>query len=312
MANDCTAHYNTAFSLQSALWRFLVILYLKLLLAAFFWGGTFVAGRIGAAHAGPFALAFLRFTLATAILVWHIRRREGALPRVSGSRNILFVLLLGATGIFAYNALFFTALQTIPAGRAAVVVANNPIVIALGAALFLGEPLTRRKCIGIAISVCGALVAVTRGDPVSFLQGGVSWGDVALVGCLASWAAYSLLGKKAMSSLSPLAAVTWSCASGACMLLPFALHEGMLDAITTYTPDVWASIFYLGMFGTALGFTWFYEGVDRIGAAKAGVFINFVPITAILSGWLFLGEPLSPSLILGAALVLTGVYTANR
>lgn len=96
------------------------------------------------------------------------------------------------------------------------------------------------------------------------------------------------------------------------MLLPFALHEGMLDAITTYTPDVWASIFYLGMFGTALGFTWFYEGVDRIGAAKAGVFINFVPITAILSGWLFLGEPLSPSLILGAALVLTGVYTANR
>lgn len=96
------------------------------------------------------------------------------------------------------------------------------------------------------------------------------------------------------------------------MLLPFALHEGMLTAVRDYPISVWASIVYLGMFGTAIGFTWFYEGVNRIGAAKAGVFINFVPITAILSGWLFLGEPLSASLLLGAALVLTGVYTANK
>lgn len=289
-----------------------MLLYAKLLLAAFFWGGTFVAGRIGAAHAAPFTLAFLRFTVATAILFWHIRSREGALPHVTGGRNLFNVFLLGATGIFAYNALFFTALQTIPAGRAAVVVANNPIIIALGAALFLGEPLTGRKMAGIGISVSGALVAITRGDPAFFHAGGFTWGDVALLGCLASWAAYSLLGKTTMRVMSPLAAVTWSCAAGAVMLLPFALHEGMLTAMRDYPVSVWASIVYLGMFGTAIGFTWFYEGVNRIGAAKAGVFINFVPITAILSGWLFLGEPLSASLLLGAALVLTGVYTANK
>lgn len=289
-----------------------MLLYLKLLFATFFWGGTFVAGRIASAEAGPFSLAFLRFMAALIVLVWFVRKYEGALPRIHGSRNIINVFLLGATGIFAYNALFFTALQTIPAGRASVIIANNPIVIALGAALFLREPLSWRKGIGICISISGAMIAITQGDILDFARQGVTWGDAALLGCLISWAAYSLLGKVAMRNLSPLAAVTWSCAAGSLLLLPFALHEGLLSAITTYSAKVWICILYLGVFGTAIGFTWFYEAVNSIGAAKAGVFINFVPLTAIGCGWLMLGEPVSISLLLGAALVIGGVYTANR
>lgn len=288
-----------------------MLLYLKLLLCAVFWGGTFIAGRIAAGQAAPFALAFLRFGVATVLLWIILRQREGAIPRLHG-KQLWGVLLLGLTGIFAYNALFFAGLQTVPASRAAVIVTNNPIVIAIGAALFLGEPLSWRKAGGILLSVTGAVLAISRGNPANLWAEGLSWGDLALLGCLLSWAAYSLLGKVVMRGLSPLAAVTWSCTTGAIMLLPFAIWEGMLTAMPNYPVSVWVATAYLAVCGTVVGFTWFYEAVLAIGAAKAGVFINFVPVCAIISAWLLLGEALPLSLLLGAALVITGVYLTNK
>lgn len=284
------------------------MVYLKLALTAVFWGGTFVAGRLLAGQMGPFAAAFLRFALATACLLVLARSREGGLPRLD-RRGLPGVLLLGATGVFAYNALFFTGLATVTAGRAAVIVAANPIVIALGAALFFGERLTRRKAAGIILSVAGAVWVIGRGHPLALLAQGLAPGDAAILGCVGSWAAYSLLGKKVMARISPLAAVAWSSLAGALMLLPAALAEGL--APLSYPASAWVALAYLGVFGTVLGFTWFYEGIRAVGPSRAGVFINLVPVSAVAIAWLLLGEPADPSLLLGGGLVLAGVWLAN-
>jgi drug/metabolite transporter (DMT)-like permease len=74
----------------------------------------------------------------------------------------------------------------------------------------------------------------------------------------------------------------------------------------------WAAIAYLAVCGTVLGFVWFYEGVQRIGTTRAGLFINFVPISAVLLAALILREPMTWSLVIGAALVLSGVWLTNR
>lgn len=288
-----------------------MIMYLRLLLTAFIWGGTFVAGRMLAGHAGPFASSFWRFAMASVCLVWLVRRKQGGLPKLD-ARGWGGVCLLGATGIFAYNAFFFTGLQSVPAGRAAVIVAMNPVFIALFAALFFKEGLSRLKLAGIALSVSGAATAISRGDIPALFHSAISWGDVAIFGCVASWVSYSLLGKRMMHTLSPLAAVTYSCLTGTLMLFPFAVAEGMLAATPEYPMSNWLAFAYLGVLGTVVGFTWFYEGVKSIGASKAGVFINFVPVTAILSGWLLLGEPLSLSLLVGGLMVVCGVYLTNR
>jgi drug/metabolite transporter (DMT)-like permease len=79
-----------------------------------------------------------------------------------------------------------------------------------------------------------------------------------------------------------------------------------------YAAADWASLAYLGVFGTALGFVWYYQGIERIGAARAGLFINFVPISAIILAALLLGEPITGSLIVGTAMVLGGVYLTNN
>lgn len=286
------------------------MVYLKLLLTALFWGGTFIAGRVVAAQMGPFSASFLRFAAATALflpVVWH---REGRLPAVT-RRQFATLALLGATGVFAYNAFFFQGLKLIGAGRAALIVANNPVAIALLAALVLGERLGPRRFAGIGVSVAGALVVISRGDLGSVLAQGVGRGELFILGCVASWSAYSLLGRGAMRSLSPLVAVAYSSALGAGGLLPFALAEGMIAGLGRHPPEVWLAIAYLAAFGTVLGFLWYYEGIRALGPGRAAQFINFVPVSAVALAWALLGEPLTPSLLAGAALVITGVGITN-
>ncbi|MCT4626361.1 DMT family transporter [Halodesulfovibrio sp.] len=287
-----------------------MMVYGKLILTAVLWGGTFVAGRLLSDGMGAFSAAFLRFLTASVCMVWIMYQRSGGLPALD-KKGWLGVCLLGATGVFAYNAFFFTGLQTVPAGRAAVIISTNPILITVLAALFFGEKLTTRKGVGICLSVTGATIAISRGNPASLLTGGLSGGDLIIFGGVLSWVLYSLLGKRMMSFLSPHAAITYSCITGTIMLLPFALNEGMVTDFSGYTMTHLLCIAYLGVLGTVIGFTWFYQAIKEIGASRSGVFINFVPVAAILCGWIILNEPLSLSLFAGVLLVITGVYMAN-
>ena len=286
-------------------------IYLKLLLMALFWGGTFIAGRLLVGEVQPFAAAFLRFTIATIVLLIITLRSYKKLPTVPRDQW-LPLLLLGLSGVFAYNLFFFRGLQLIEAGRAAVIIANNPIVIAIFAALLFGEKLNLLKIVGIILSVIGAIVVITQGHPAMILHSGIGKGELYIFGCVVSWVIYSLVGRVAMRSLSPLTAVTYSALIGALLLFPAACLEGMLTQITDYSRTAWLSLLYLGLCGTVLGFVWYYQGIQRIGSTRAGQFINFVPICAIfLSAWL-LDEPLTASLLGGVLLVSSGVYLTNR
>jgi drug/metabolite transporter (DMT)-like permease len=105
-----------------------MMIYLKLLLTAIFWGGTFVAGRFVAQNVGPYSISFLRFTIASVFLLLLTWRIEGKLPRLK-KLQIMPVILLGITGIFIYNVMFLKGLKIIEAGRASLIVATCPIFI---------------------------------------------------------------------------------------------------------------------------------------------------------------------------------------
>jgi drug/metabolite transporter (DMT)-like permease len=285
-------------------------IYIKLLMTAIFWGGTFIAGRVIAGHVNPVAAAFLRFVVASVFLMVLMLKSEG-LPNLMDGKKVPALFLLGATGVLAYNLFFFKGLEVISAGRASLIIANNPIFIALFSFLFFAERLTPLKLMGIFISVFGAILAISDGNPAALLTGGLGMGDVYIFCCVASWVAYSLIGKKAMNQFSPLAAVTGAAITGVIMLLIPAWLSGMPAEIHQYRPIDWAAIFYLGFFGTVLGFVWYYDGIRAIGPARAGLFINFVPLSAICMGFLLLHEPVTISLAVGAALVISGVILTN-
>ncbi len=286
------------------------MVYIKLVLTAAFWGGTFIAGRVVAADVGPFPAALLRFTAASVLLMILTRRLEGRFPPLD-FRRLGAIMLLGLTGVLAYNAFFFSGLKYVEAGRAAVIVAMNPVSIAVFSALLLRERMSAAKAAGIAISVAGAIVVVSKGHMAGVSGLGLGRGELYVFGCVLSWTAYAMIGREMMRRLSPLATVAYSSVAGTLMLLTPALAEGIVAELPGYGALSWICLAYLGVFGTVVGFTWFYEGVNTIGTVRASQFINFVPIFAVLLSFAILGEPLTLSLLVGAALVITGVSLTN-
>jgi drug/metabolite transporter (DMT)-like permease len=288
-----------------------VILYVKLVLTALFWGGTFVAGRIVSQHVPPFSAALLRFLVASLFLIGFVLKHHGRIPRLE--RDQIFpVLMLALTGVFAYNALFFSGLKTITASRASLIIASNPAFIALFAAVFFRDRLSIQKLLGIFLSMLGAITVISHGNPMRVFDGGLGMGELYICGCVASWVCYSLIGKLALQRLSPLVTVTYACGLGAVLLLLPALFEVSERGLALYPVAAWLGIVYLGFFGSALGFIWYYEGIREIGPARAGVFINIVPVSSIVLAFLFLNEALDVSLAAGALMVISGVFLTNR
>jgi drug/metabolite transporter (DMT)-like permease len=286
-------------------------LYVKLVLVAACWGGQFIAGRVLAPMLPHFTSGALRFAVALAVLIPLVYRLEGGLPRLDG-RQTLWMLALGATGVFGLNAFFFAALETVPAGRGALIMALIPIGTAIGAALVFHDRLTWMRWLGIALALCGAWIVITHGHPQRIFDGAIGVGELLLFGCVLSWVIYTLLGRIVLRQVSPLATTTWAAIYGTAMLAAVAVFERPWDAIAALSPTGWIAVVYLGVFGTVVAFLWYYEGVRAIGAPRAGVFINLVPVFAVAFAALLLGERVLASMVSGGLMVIAGVAWTNQ
>jgi drug/metabolite transporter (DMT)-like permease len=284
--------------------------YFKLMGTGFFWGGTFIAGRIVAQQMGPYSASFMRFSLASLMLVSIVWKMEGRLPKPRAT-DLIPLILMGITGVFAYNVFLFKSLQIIDAGRAALIVAINPAFIALFGSVLFKDRITLYRGAGIAFSVTGAMVVISRGDLAGILSGGVGPGELWSLGCVASWVVYSLIGKIAVVHMTPIVSVCYSSIAGTAALALPAVREGLPASIGGFGANEWGGLIYLSLFGTVLALTWYINGIKRIGPTKASIFINFVPVNAVFLSFVLLREPLTYSLIAGLVLVSSGVYLTN-
>jgi len=163
---------------------------------------------------------------------------------------------------------------------------------------------------GILLSVSGAIWALSRGN-LELISGQFGLGEFYIFMCVVSFVIYTIVGKAVMVNLSPLVSVTYSSVIGTLLLVLPATQEGMWSQLAGFNMTALMSVFYLGFFGTVLGFIWYYEGIKNLGPMKASIFINFVPISAIILSYFILKEPITVSLLGGAILVITGVYLTN-
>lgn len=287
-------------------------IHVRLVLTMMFWGGTFVAGRILVQDVHPMTAASLRFVLASAMLLTAILIRDRSLPSLRWKQWGAMVLL-GLTGVFSYNVFFFTGLQTVEAGRASMIIAANPVVTTLLAIFFFGERVSLLRGLGMALSVFGAIVVISKGHPTLLFQGNVGGiGELCIVGSVLSWSVYTLVGKRMLQDLEPLIAVAYSCSIGAIILTVTAWYGGHLSEIKDLAVVDGLCLFYFAFFGTTIGFIWFYDGVKKLGAGRAVMYVNLVPVSGIILGILILGEKLSSSLFVGGLLVFIGLYLINR
>lgn len=286
--------------------------YAKLVAAMFMWGGTWIAGRIIAQELqAPLAVGALRFVLTGIVLAAYARLAMGHIPLPRGRREWGVIVGLGFFGIFLYGLCFFYGLQKISAGRGALVVALNPVVIVLAAWLFGHERMNGRKAVGSVIALAGCLTVIGNGNPLALLQGTVGLGELLIVGCVLSWTAYTFIGRLATKTLSPLATTLHGSLVGAILLGLAAMAAGGIDA-AGWSWRVWASMLFLAIFGTAIAYTWFTAAVHQLGAGHASVFINLVPVFAVLQAAVLLDERLGLPVLAGGALVIAGVWLTTQ
>lgn len=286
------------------------MIYIKLVLVAVFWGGTFIATKQVGLELTPLAGAFWRFFIASILLLGIIFKSEGGLPNLT-LKQFLALTLSACIGIALYNYAFFKGLAVVEASRAAAIIACTPIVIALCSSVLFKESLTPKKLLGIAISITGAMLVVSRGDLTELLAAGISAGEVYILIAVASWTVYSLLGKVLLRGIKPVVAIGYSCFLGTVILFILSGVEGSIFTPQDYSFHVWLSLFYLAVFGTVLGFVWYYDGIHAVGASKAGLFINLVPVSGVTLAYFILSEPITTSLLFGTALVISGVVLVS-
>ena len=286
-------------------------IYARLALVPVIWGGTFVAGRLLALELPPSVGALLRFVVASAALLVAAVALEGRLP-LPTRRQLVATLVLGATGILAYNLFFLGALARLPASRSSLIVALNPVLTIAAASLLLGERLSARRWFGVGVALAGVCIVVTRGELAGLLGGAIGTGELMMFGAIVAWAAYTLVGRSVLEGLTPIAATTWATLFGTAMLAVVAAPQ--LPRVDWGAVSLAASlsVLYLGLLGTAVAFVWYYRAVQVLGPSRTVIFNNLVPVFGAAFGVLLLGEPLSVSMVVGGAVAVAGVMLVSR
>jgi drug/metabolite transporter (DMT)-like permease len=270
------------------------------------WASAFVAIRDLAGDFRPGSLALGRLAVGALCLGAVAWRRRPALVRPARADWWRFA----AIGVLWY-ALYMVALNAgerrIDAGTSAMLIQLSPVLIAVLAAIFLGERFTRYIVLGLVLAFAGVvLISLGSGD-------GSGRDILGVLLCLVSAVAYavSLILQKPLMSRHPSVQVTWlACTIGAIACLPFA---GQLVHDVAHAPvsaTLW--VVYLGVFPTAIAFTTYGYALTHMDASSLGITTYLVPVITVLLAWGWLGETPPAMAYVGGVLALLGVAVTRR
>lgn len=269
------------------------------------WGVSFVATRIALEAFTPFALVALRLTLGGAVLVGVARR--GRLRALPGREGAGVTLLLGLI-VAAHLLIQAIGLGHTTAMNTAWIIGFIPVVIALGARIFLGQRLPPIAWIGIVVATIGVLL-VTAQDPPDFAQARL--GDLLQVGSCFTWAAYTLVAVRPLVRWGTLPMTAGPLAVAAAALWLATAVDGRL-LVGVPDPASLGSVLFLGVVCSGVAYLLWMRAVAEIGPARTGVYLYVEPFVTLVAAWAVLGEPVLANAVAGGITVLLGVWLVQR
>jgi drug/metabolite transporter (DMT)-like permease len=281
--------------------------YLILSLIAALWGSYPVFAKVALAHFPPYVLVVLRTSLASVFLAMLLFRRGFDEFRVLSWGDLRTFAFLGFTGIFVSTGGTYLGIAFTTASSAALLQAASPVMVTIGARLYLKERLRRRQWAGVILSALGVVLVVTRGSWRAIVHLELLPGDFIILVGQAGWAVYTVYGKRVLAVHSPAVATTAAYVLGSLMLLPVPYVTARFFPAPDWTsPTAWGVVAIQGILG-AIAHVWWYEGVHRVGASRAAIFMNLQPVVGVVLAWILLGETIEPAEIMGGLAVLAGV-----
>lgn len=283
---------------------------LLLSLTALIWAGHAVVGKLAVGEIGPMTLTFLRWTLAVPPILFAAR---GSLARdwpILRARW-LYILSLGALGYTAFNAMYYLSAYYTGALNMALIQACIPALVLGGAALGFGARPTLPQALGAVATIAGVMIVAAQGDWRRLAGLGFNFGDVLLLLSCGLYAYYALALRRrpAVASISFLAAMALAALLSS---IPPVLWEVAHAGLRIPSVRGFEVLLYAALGPAFVAQLCFMRGVELIGAGRAGVFFNLVPIFGAFMAVAFLGEPLAAYHIVALALVIGGIALAQR
>lgn len=284
--------------------------YILLSLTALLWGGNAVAGKLGAGHVSPFLLTWLRWIIASSILIifsiQHLKRDQTMIKK-----HWKFLFLLGAFGFATFNALLYLALNHTTAINVAIEQASMPLIVFILNYVLFKTKVTAYQIIGFVITLIGVSITVTRGNIFSFNTQSLNIGDLLMLAAIIVYGMYSVLLKN-KPDIHPLSFLSVLGVAALITTTPLLAYEVSSNAVIW--PDLrgWGVVLYAGIFPSVLAQLFWILGLDKIGSNRGGLFINLVPIFGAILAILILGEKFEAYHAMGLLLVLGGITIAQK
>jgi drug/metabolite transporter (DMT)-like permease len=288
-----------------------VLAIVMLATASAFLGGAMATAKIAVADVPPMTVAASRFAVA-ALVLFALGR---LVPRLRGTSSrprlgdLPIIIALGMTAAAGYNILLLTGVQLAPASDAAMIgPAAAPIVSTVLAAIVLRERPRAVALGGLVVSIVGVLLVIS---PSGTVDGSRLLGDVIFVGAGALFGSYLVISRFAARRFSPLDITFYGSLFAAVVLLPFALLEGGPARLLAAPPSSLLAVGHLALLATVAAFVLLNEGLRRLGVARSAGFTMMIPVFGVLQAMLLLGEPLAGTAMIGAVVVLVGIWLSQ-
>ncbi len=285
--------------------------YLLLTLTPLFWSCNWIIGRGLHEDVPPLAMTFYRWLFALVILapfaLPHVRR-EWQVVR----RSFPVLIPLGVIGIGSHNALAYVGLNYTSAMNGVILNSFIPVMIVTLSWLFLRERLAPRQAAGVAVSLGGVLVILSRGSWAELRAFELNRGDVFVLASMLLWSLYTIGLRWRPAGLSLLSFLFVIAVIGELAILPMYLAETALGRPMRWTWPALASLVAIATFSSVLAYIFWNRGVEQVGASIAGLFVHLMPVFGVVLAWVFLGEGLRPFHLWGIALILTGIWLTSQ
>jgi drug/metabolite transporter (DMT)-like permease len=286
--------------------------YLALLLIVALWGSYPATAKLALRDVPPVVLVTIRCGIASVfLLVLLARAGEGTVHELTpGALRAFSVLAL--TGIVGSTQLTYLSLYYTTAANVVLLQVATPVIVAIGARVYLGERLLRVQWVGVALSVAGLMLVITRGSLANLRPGELRAGDFINLAAMAGWSAYTVYGKRVLATYSPALATTAAYVLGTAVLVPLAVLTAPLFPPPRLASGIaWFVILYQALLG-AVAHVWWYRAIDAVGPSLAAVFLNLQPVVGVALAAMLLGEAVGVWQVAGGVLVLAGVALTTR
>lgn len=284
------------------------------------WGFNFALVKATFAELPPLVFNGLRFAIASVLLLLAMRHIEPnriqnwsktmSEPAARGRVEWWKLFVLGLIGNSAYQLFFILGLARTTAGNSSIILATTPIFIALlGVALGIERPTTRTWG-GIVLAFAGILLLVGGKGEISLGSRTIA-GDILIILCTICWSVYTVFSRPLLKELSPLKLTAVTMALGTPALILAAVPQMTRLNWAEVSWQSWAAVFFSASLAVALGYVIWYTSVQIVGNTRTAVYSNLIPVVALISAWLLLGETISAIQGIGGAVALAGVSLAR-